>query len=125
MRGATRNLWNAIKRETGAHFEQFVSDRRVQSWWRNASIRICERISDLALRAADRIRGAQPEPAASMDHLHRTATEYHRRPPTPSGGPDQGTTGRKAPAPRTGTADQPGHLRRTPAEPSHVPRHGR
>ncbi|MFI1786665.1 DEAD/DEAH box helicase family protein [Streptomyces rubiginosohelvolus] len=151
VRGATRNLWNAIKRETGAHFEKFVDDRRVQSWWRNASIRICERISDLALRTADRIRGAQPEPAASMDHLHRAATEYHRRPSTPPG-PDQAqpdlsklgkglaaaqvkvdaararsrsTTGRKAPAPRTGTADQPGHLRRTPAEPSHAPRHRR
>ncbi|MFJ9924219.1 DEAD/DEAH box helicase family protein [Streptomyces rubiginosohelvolus] len=151
VRGATRNLWNAIKRETGAHFEKVIGDRRVQSWWRNASIRICERISDLALRVADRIRGDQPEPAASMDRLHRAATEYHRRPSTPSA-PDpaqpdlrklgeglaaaqvkvnaararsRSTTSRKPPAPRTGTADQPGHLRRTPAEPSHAPRRRR
>uniref|UniRef100_UPI003CE7FCE6 hypothetical protein n=1 Tax=Pseudomonas aeruginosa TaxID=287 RepID=UPI003CE7FCE6 len=45
VRGAVRNLWEAIKRQTGKHFQQFMGDGRVQAWWKKTSIRICERIA--------------------------------------------------------------------------------
>ncbi|MFE1824355.1 DEAD/DEAH box helicase family protein [Streptomyces anulatus] len=150
VRGATRNLWQAIKRETGAHFEKLLGDGRFQGWWKKTSIRVCERISDLALRTADRIRGTHPEPAAAMDRVHHAADDYSRPAPTPPAQPKiqpqmrklgeglaaaqvkanaaraRSTTIRKQPpAPRPASTDRPGHLRRPPAEPNRAPRHGR
>ncbi|WP_073882499.1 DEAD/DEAH box helicase family protein [Streptomyces sp. CB00316] len=149
VRGATRNLWQAIKRETGSHFDKLLGDGRFQGWWKKTSIRVCERISDLALQAADRIRGDHPEPAAAMTRLHHAADDYSRPAPTPPAQPDsqaqmrklgnglaaaqvkvnaaraRSTTVRKPPTPRPATTDRPGHLRRTPAEPNSAPRHGR
>ncbi|MEG9551829.1 DEAD/DEAH box helicase family protein [Streptomyces baarnensis] len=147
VRGATRNLWQAIKRETGAHFDKLLGDHRFQGWWKKTSIRVCERISDLALRAADRIRGTHPEPAAAIDRVHHAADAYSRPAPTPPAQPEtqlrklgegliaaqvkvnaaraRSTTVRKPPAPRPASTDRPGHLRWPPAEPNRAPRQGR
>lgn len=150
VRGAFRNLWDAIKRETGTHFDKFRSDDGVQGWWKRASIRVCERIADLALRTADRLRGDAPESAEAMDRLHRAADTYTRpTAPPPTGRSDlpeqmrklgdglvaagikvnaaraRSTTTRKPPAPRPNPAGQPAHLRRTSADQKRGPRHGR
>ncbi|MDD9383122.1 DEAD/DEAH box helicase family protein [Streptomyces sp. ZAF1911] len=150
VRGATRNLWEAIKRQTGASFKQFMEDDRVQAWWKQVSIRVCERIANLAMRTADRLRGDAPEPAACMDRLHEAADDYSR-PDGPPRGSDsdlqkqmrkleegmaaaqvkvdaarsRSTTIRKPKVPRPAAADQPGHLRRTTADPKRGPRQGR
>ncbi|MFI1652141.1 DEAD/DEAH box helicase family protein [Streptomyces avidinii] len=150
VRGAARNLWEAIKRQTGDYFEQFMGDSRVQAWWKKTSIRVCERIADLALRAADRLRGAAPEPAACMERLHEAAEEYSRPDVPPRGSESElqrqmrrlgdglaasqvkvnaararSTTVRKPPGPRSAPGDQPAHLRRTAADPRRGPRQGR
>lgn len=150
VRGAARNLRQAIARQTGAHFEKIMGDGRVQAWWKKTSIRICERIAKLATRAADRLRGHEPDPATCMDRLHEAADRYGR-----SAAPrredeselqkrmrklgeglaasqvkvnaarSRSTTVRKPPKPRGAPADQPGHLRRTAADPKRGPRPGR
>ncbi|MFG2234887.1 DEAD/DEAH box helicase family protein [Streptomyces sp. NPDC048723] len=150
VRGAARNLWEAIKRQTGVHFEQLMGDGRVQAWWKKTSIRICERIANLATRAADRLRGHSPEPAACMDRLHEAADRYGWPAVPPRGDESElqkrmrklgdglaasqvkvnvararSTTVRKPPKPRGAPADQPGHLRRTAADPKRGPRQGR
>ncbi|MYV55037.1 hypothetical protein [Streptomyces sp. SID3212] len=84
VRGAARNLWQAIKRETGARFERLLGDGRFQGWWKGTSIRVCERISGLALWTADRLRGDDLEPTEAMDRLHRAAGHYSRPAPAPS-----------------------------------------
>ncbi|MFJ3519831.1 DEAD/DEAH box helicase family protein [Streptomyces sp. NPDC090131] len=150
VRGAVRNLWEAIKRQTGVHFQQLMGDGRVQAWWKKTSIRICERIANLATRAADRLRGQAPEPAACMDQLHEAADHYGRPAVPPRDDESElqkrmrklgdglaasqvkvnaararSTTVRKPPKPRGAPADQPGHLRRTAADPKRGPRQGR
>ncbi|MFJ5026124.1 DEAD/DEAH box helicase family protein [Streptomyces goshikiensis] len=150
VRGAARNLWEVIKRQTGVQFQQLMGDGRVQAWWKTTSIRICEKIATLATRAADRLRGDAPEPAACMDRLHEAADRYGR-PAVPrredeselqkrmrklgdglaasqvkvNAARSRSTTVRKPPKPRGAPADQPGHLRRTAADPKRGPRQGR
>ncbi|MGW2680909.1 Eco57I restriction-modification methylase domain-containing protein [Streptomyces sp. NPDC001436] len=150
VRGAVRNLWEVIKRQTGVHLQQLMGDGRVGAWWKKTSIRICERIADLAMRAADRLRGDAPEPAACMDRLHRAAERYGRLAVPPRDDESElqkrmrklgdglaasqvkvnaararSTTVRKPPKPRDAPADQPGYLRRTAADPKRGPRQGR
>ncbi|WP_446041115.1 hypothetical protein [Streptomyces sp. SID1121] len=151
VRGAARNLWQAIKRETGARFERLLGDGRFQGWWKGTSIRVCERISGLALWTADRLRGDDLEPTEAMDRLHRAAGHYSRPPqhlPPRSGRrfgrrcgnwakaslPRKSRSTPPAPAPapfanrlppRPATTERPGHLRRTPPDPKHGPRQGR
>ncbi|WP_420082856.1 DEAD/DEAH box helicase family protein (plasmid) [Streptomyces sp. JL4002] len=150
VRGAARNLWEAIGRQTGAYFEKLMGDRRVQAWWKKASIRICEKIADLATRAADRLRGHAPEPAACMDRLHVAADRYcwPDAPPLDEESELQkrmrklgeglaasqvkvdaararSTTTRKTPKLRRAPADQPAHLRRSAPDPRRGPRQGR
>lgn len=150
VRGAARNLWQAIERQTGAYFEKLMGDGRVQAWWKETSIRICEGIAALATRAADRLRGHAPEPAACMERLHEAADRYGR-PAVPrrddeselpkhmrklgdglaaaqvkvTAARSRSTTVRKPPKPRGAPADQPGHLRRTAVDPKRGPRPGR
>ncbi|MFB6860879.1 DEAD/DEAH box helicase family protein [Streptomyces virginiae] len=150
VRGAARNLWEAIGRQTGAYFETLMGDGRVQAWWKKTSIRICEKIANLATRAADRLRGHAPEPAACMDRLHEAADRYSWSDVPPldeeselqkrmrklgeglaasqvkvDAARARSTTTRKTPKPRGAPADQLGHLRRTAAEPRRGPRQGR
>ncbi|MEV6575656.1 hypothetical protein [Streptomyces sp. NPDC051577] len=150
VQGAARNLWEAIKRQTGVQFQQLMGDGRVQAWWKKTSIRICEKIATLATQAADRLRGDAPEPAACMDRLHDAADRYGRPPVPPRDDESElqkrmrklgdglaasqvkvnaararSTTVRKPPKPRGAPADQPGHLRRTAGDPKRGPRQGR
>ncbi|MGC5401715.1 hypothetical protein ACPXCP_39000, partial [Streptomyces sp. DT20] len=149
VRAAAHDLWEAIKRQTGSHFKELLDKLPFQEWWKQTSIKICERISDLALRIADRLRTDAPEPAASMDRLHGAADAYSRpNPSSPDARPEppaqinklgeglaaaqvkvnaarsRSTTVRRPRAPRQSTADRPGHLARTQAEPRR-PRQGR
>lgn len=95
------------------------------------------------------LRGDAPEPAARMDDLHQAADAYVRPDVPPRGAqPDvqqrrklgeglaaaevevnaarsRSATVRKPPLPRPATVDQPGHLRRAPADPKRTPRQGR
>ncbi|MFE9221708.1 DEAD/DEAH box helicase family protein [Streptomyces lavendulae] len=150
VRGAARNLWEAIKRQTGVQFQQLMGDGRVQAWWKKTSIRICEKIATLAMQAADRLRGDAPEPAACMDRLHEAADRYGQPPVPPrddeselqkrmrklgdglaasqvkvNAARSRSTTVRKPPKPRGAPADRPEHLRRTAADPKRGPRPGR
>jgi hypothetical protein len=96
VRGAARNLWNALRQRAGEYFDRLVDDRRFQTFWREVSVRTCEKIASWATAAADRLRngpveGARPDPAAqALRNLGDAATAYagpRRVPPAsdPSG----------------------------------------
>ncbi|MFI9214292.1 hypothetical protein ACIGW7_39955 [Streptomyces sp. NPDC053253] len=97
LRGAFGHLWKVMKERAGDRFDQLLSDSRVGRFFRQVSVRACEKIGDLAHSAADRLRGRDRLPSAeALLHLGDAAFTYSnpRRsgpgtppPPAAAGGP--------------------------------------
>ncbi|MFE3603437.1 DEAD/DEAH box helicase family protein [Streptomyces sp. NPDC059142] len=77
VRGAFGNLMTVMKERAGEHIGKLMADSRVADFVRRVSIRVCEKIAELAQAAADRLRRddgrstEQPRDLPSADALLR------------------------------------------------------
>ncbi|MER7512151.1 hypothetical protein ABTX82_27905 [Streptomyces lavendulae] len=78
--GAVRHLWQVVKIRTGAHFEHLAGDERVDGFFRTLSVRVCQKVADLAQAGADRLRrgktGAQGPAEEALQRLGDAARTY-------------------------------------------------
>ncbi|MFD8415502.1 hypothetical protein ACFV2Q_27695 [Streptomyces sp. NPDC059650] len=97
LRGAFGHLWKVMKERAGDRFDQLLSDRRVGGFFRQISVRACEKIGDWAHSAADRLRGRDRLPSAeALLHLGDAAFTY--------GNPRRGVQSAPPPASAEGPA---------------------
>ncbi|MFI9206468.1 hypothetical protein [Streptomyces sp. NPDC053048] len=131
IRGAARHLWDMLKEKAGAFWNSLREDTRFQGFWKTVSIRVCEKIAELATAGAEKIRrstaGDLPTADALMA-LSDTSLAYSTaaRASTPQALPKaQADVQQAAEAEQvkadTGVQQPPAQAQSAPAEPQKAP----
>ncbi|MFE4574597.1 DEAD/DEAH box helicase family protein [Streptomyces chartreusis] len=69
IRGAFANLGRVLKERAGEKFDQLRNDNRVGEFFRKISLKVCEKIAELAQKGADRLRGADQRGSGALRGL--------------------------------------------------------
>ncbi|MGW2724127.1 DEAD/DEAH box helicase family protein [Streptomyces sp. NPDC001492] len=94
VRGAFANLGRVLKERAGEFLGRLMADDRVQNFFRKASLKVCEKIAELAQKGADKLRrpdeqsseGARDLPSAeALLRLGDAAFAYSSPRPGPGG----------------------------------------
>ncbi|MGW3200078.1 hypothetical protein ACWDBD_37040 [Streptomyces sp. NPDC001118] len=56
LRGAWSNLWRVIGERAGEFIDRLTSDNRVSEFFRKVSLKVCEKVAELAQKGADKLR---------------------------------------------------------------------
>ncbi|MET8298166.1 hypothetical protein ABZW02_29565 [Streptomyces sp. NPDC005180] len=107
LRGALGNVWNVLKEKAGPHWDALRADVRFQGFWKTASIRACQAISNSAASLANRLsRGGDLPAADALLKLSDSTITYSTAAADPTSAPVP-PSAQKAPADKTPAVEEP------------------